>query len=92
MEKKHYIIYQTTNLINGKIYIGQHQTYNPNDEYLGSGKDLLKDIEIIGRKNFKRETLFDFDSFEEMNQKEREIVNEEFVSREDTYNVRVGGQ
>ena len=34
-----YIVYQTTNLINNKIYIGQHKTKDPNifDQYLGCG-------------------------------------------------------
>lgn len=91
-QKKHYIIYQTTNLVNGKIYIGQHQTYDVNDEYLGSGKILQQAIEKYGRENFKREILFDFDNFTDMDNKEKELVTEEFVKREDTYNVRVGGQ
>ena len=34
-----YIVYQTTNLSNNKIYIGQHKTKDPNifDQYLGCG-------------------------------------------------------
>ena len=64
--KKHYLVYKTTCLINGKIYIGQHQTFDPNDNYLGSGKELNEDIEKFGRANFKREILFDFDTFKEM--------------------------
>jgi len=32
---KHYT-YITTNLINGKQYVGDHSTDNLNDEYLGS--------------------------------------------------------
>ena len=66
MKKKHYLVYQTTNLLNGKIYIGQHQTDNLNDGYIGSGIELNQDIKKFGKDNFKREILFDFDSFEEM--------------------------
>ena len=91
-KKRHYLVYKTTCLINGKIYIGQHQTTNLDDGYLGSGRDLLLAIEEFGNENFKREILFDFDNFEDMNRKEKELVTEEFVSREDTYNVRLGGQ
>ena len=91
-KKKHYLIYKTTCLVNGKIYIGQHQTYDPNDNYLGSGSDLKQDIKLFGKSNFKKEILFDFDTFEEMDNKEKELVTEEFVNREDTYNVRLGGQ
>lgn len=34
-----YIVYKTTCLVNNKIYIGVHQTYNPDifDGYLGRG-------------------------------------------------------
>lgn len=91
-KKKHYLVYKTTCLINGKIYIGQHQTYDPNDNYLGSGTTLKEDIEKFGRENFKREILFDFDTFTDMDNKERELVTEEFINREDTYNLMVGGQ
>lgn len=92
MNKKHYLVYKTTCLVNGKIYIGQHQTYDPNDNYLGSGRELRVDIQKFGRENFTREILFDFDTFEEMDNKEKELVTEEFVNRKDTYNVRLGGQ
>jgi hypothetical protein len=36
-----YTVYQTTNLINNKIYVGIHKTKNINYDYMGSGK-LLK--------------------------------------------------
>ena len=90
-QKKHYLVYRTTCLINGKIYIGQHQTYDLDDDYIGSGHALVKDISKFGRKNFKFEILFDFDNFEDMDSKERELVTEEFVAREDTYNLIPGG-
>lgn len=39
---KHYI-YKTTNLINGKIYIGKRSHENPEkDKYMGSGTLLRK--------------------------------------------------
>ena len=66
-KKKHYLVYKTTNLVNGKIYIGQHQTYDLNDGYLGSGILLRRAIEKYGEENFKREILFECSSVEEMN-------------------------
>lgn len=61
-------IYITTNLINGKKYIGQKKGYN--DTYLGSGKILKLAIKKYGRENFKREILDYANSKEELNIKE----------------------
>ena len=87
-----YTIYKITNKIDGKIYIGKHQTKDLNDGYMGSGKHLKRAIEKYGIEYFEKEILFQFDNEVEMNAKESEIVNEEFVLREDTYNICVGGQ
>lgn len=51
-EYKYHIIYKTTNLINGKIYVGMHSTDNLNDGYLGSGWILKLDLILI---TFKKE-------------------------------------
>lgn len=52
------IIYKTTNLVNGRIYIGQHWCDTDEfDGYLGSGVSLTNAIKRYGRNNFKRETL-----------------------------------
>lgn len=49
-------IYKTTNLVNGKIYVGQHKgKYTP--EYLGSGILINRAIEKYGVENFKNEVL-----------------------------------
>lgn len=90
-KEKHYVIYQVTNLLNGKIYIGKHETFDINDDYMGSGKLVKRTIEKYGVENFKKEILFDFETEEEMNLKEKEIVNEKFLSRDDVYNLTRGG-
>lgn len=54
-----HFVYITTNLINGKQYVGDHSTNNlEKDKYLGSGKTTLKfAIKKYGNINFKREIL-----------------------------------
>lgn len=84
-------IYKITNLINGKIYIGKHKTKNINDGYMGSGKRLIAAIEKYGIICFDKEILFEYDTEEEMNSKEKELVTEEFCKRSDTYNICEGG-
>jgi len=86
-----YVIYKTTNLVDGKVYIGCHKTEDPNDDYLGSGTLLRRAIKKHGVANFRKEILHIFDSAEEMFDKEVELVNEDFVSRRDTYNIKNGG-
>lgn len=88
---KYYTIYQTTNLINNKIYIGLHATDNINDGYLGSGIFLKKAFKKYGYTNFKKEILYVFDNKKDMITKEKEIVNEDFILRKDTYNMSKGG-
>jgi hypothetical protein len=87
----YFYLYQTTNLINGKIYVGVHKTSNLEDGYMGSGKVLNLAIEKYGIENFRRDILEFFDTAKEMFAKEKEIVTEEFLLREDTYNLKHGG-
>lgn len=49
------IIYKTTNLINGKIYIGKD--LHNNNNYLGSGIKLVRAIKKYGKESFKKEIL-----------------------------------
>jgi hypothetical protein len=87
----YFYLYRTTNLINGKIYVGVHKTSNLEDGYIGSGKVLNRAIEKYGIENFRKDILEFFDTAKEMFAKEKEIVTEEFLLREDTYNLKHGG-
>jgi len=63
------IIYKTTNLVNGKFYIGKDEKNNPN--YLGSGKILKIAIKKYGTENFKKEILEECNNKKELNEKEK---------------------
>jgi len=86
------IIYQITNKVNNKIYIGVHSTNDLNDGYMGSGRLIKKAIEKHGIENFSRDILYYFDSPEKAFSKEKELVNESFVNNPNTYNLCVGGK
>lgn len=100
-----YIVYCTTCLINGKIYIGVHKTEDPNifDGYIGNGIEIgwnIKNPETAfqralkkyGYSNFKRTVLYVYDNEEDAYKKEEEIVTIDFIKRRDNYNTAVGGK
>jgi group I intron endonuclease len=89
-----WILYKTTNLINGKIYVGVHKLADTSKSrnYIGSGLSLKSAIEKYGKKNFTRATLAEFNSIENAYIAEAELVTQEFVDRSDTYNISLGGR
>ena len=86
-----YYTYKTTCNVNGKVYVGVHKTDNINDGYMGSGLLLRRAIHKYGKENFTVEILQHFDSYREALEHEAEIVNEEFVKDDNTYNLKHGG-
>lgn len=50
-------IYETTNLINGKKYIGKHKSNKFDSKYLGSGIALSRAITKYGKENFEVKIL-----------------------------------
>jgi len=87
----YYYLYKITNLINNKIYIGIHSTENLDDGYFGSGRALKQAISKHGKNNFTKEILEYFNSYEELSNREKELVNEDFVKSQKTYNLNCGG-
>lgn len=92
MNSNTYIVYKTTNLVNGKIYVGVHS--KPNDDYLGSGLAINRAIKKHGRENFKREILIGNLSEDEAFEIEELFVDDEFLSRGNNavYNISCGGK
>ena len=86
-----YYLYQITNLVNNKIYVGIHKTKSLEDGYMGSGKVIRRAIVKHGIENFTKDILEHFDTSEAMYAREKEVVNEEFLARKDVYNLRRGG-
>jgi hypothetical protein len=86
-----YIVYETKNLVNGKLYRGAHKTNDLSDGYLGSGKALANAIEKYGIHSFTRRILESCSSVEEMYAVEEQLVDREWIARPDTYNLVVGG-
>jgi hypothetical protein len=86
-----YTVYRTTNLVNGSKYYGCHKTDNPNDDYLGSGKWLLRAIAKYGRENFVKEILAIFDNPQQAFDLEREIIDRE-LGLPGCYNLKRGGE
>ena len=60
---------------------------------MGSGKYLGRAIEKYSINNFIKEILFDFDNFDDMNNKEKELVpiNECYPNNPMSYNLVEGG-
>ena len=101
-----WIVYCTTCSINKKIYIGVHKT-NPDiyDYYLGCGcyannsatynqaKTVFqRAVQKYGVKAFIRNTIAIFDNEDDAYALEADIVNEEFLKRQDVYNIALGGK
>ena len=101
-----YIVYQTTNIVNNKIYIGVHKTDNPDifDGYIGNGCYIHSPssymnpstpyqaaLKKYGPGKFIRTTLKCFDNPTDAYDLERFLVDKDFLRRKDTYNACLGG-
>lgn len=85
------IVYKTTNLVNGKIYVGVDSNNDP--KYLGSGKLLKKAISKYGSTNFSKETLKEFLTSEEAFLYETYLIDKlGAINSKNYYNIKSGGK
>ena len=88
-------IYKTTNLINNKIYVGQHK-WNKNtldESYLGSGILLNEAIQKYGIENFSCTILEICETRAELNEAEKVWIKKlDATNHKNGYNIALGGE
>lgn len=85
-------IYLTTNLLNGKKYIGRHKSETFDLKYKGSGKIICNALQKEGWDNFTCNILYECNSEEELNNKEAYYIDlYNAVQSKDFYNLKPGG-
>lgn len=86
-------IYITTNLVNGKRYLGQRSFDRRGwENYLGSGIRFKKALEKYGEENFYRDIILICNSEEELNNAEYDLsVFFNVVESKNWYNLVLGG-
>lgn len=87
-------VYLTTNLVNGKRYVGQKKSdvflY---EKYLGSGKSLKLAVEKYGKENFKVELIEWCESKEQLDDREKYWINYYNACKSrNFYNIAIGGE
>ncbi len=76
-----------------KKYVGLHESSSFTEDYKGSGKLIKQAFEKYGWDNFKVELLEECDTFEELNQAERDWISKfNAVKSKDFYNICYGGK
>lgn len=86
-------IYETTNLINGKKYIGKHKSSSFDNNYYGSGIKFSKALKECGKDNFSVRILEECNSLEELNKKETYYIELfDAVRSSRYYNNSYGGE
>lgn len=88
-------IYETTNLTNGRKYIGKrhYDKWGQWEKYLGSGKILKQAIEKYGAENFSRVILEECETKEIMAERERFYIAERNACADPIYyNIARGGE
>ena len=88
----YYIIFKITNLVTSKFFIGTEVSSDMcATPYTGNQTQLKRDIEKYGWDNFRWEIIASFKNHSEMYEMHRELVDKEFTSSPNTYNIDLGG-
>jgi hypothetical protein len=88
---KHFL-YRTINKLNQRYYVGIHSTENLDDGYLGSGKRIKAEIGKYGKENFEKVILEELPTRKALEDREREIVNEDLMKDPLCLNLKNGGE
>ena len=89
------IIYKITNLVNGKIYIGQtvQSLKKRFEQHCGNKKSVLgRAIQKYGKENFYIETVEECDTIEELNEREKFWIAKSDCIAPKGYNLTEGGE
>jgi hypothetical protein len=88
-EKLFNFVFVTTNLINGKQYVGDHSSNDlecwKTKHYLGSGKIIIKAVEKYKKENFSRKILEFFPT-----KQEAFDAQEKYIKQFNTLNINGG--
>lgn len=86
-------IYKTINLIDNKVYIGQHRSEEFDTEYYGSGIHINRAIKQFGINNFKVEIIDIAYNDEDLDCKEINFIKyyREILGVDNVYNISDGG-
>ena len=90
-DNKYRYLYKIINTLTGQYYYGIHTTYNINDNYMGSGADLKKDIKKIGVANFNKIYLKFFNDDKSLREAEKNIITTNMLNDPLCYNILPGG-
>ena len=90
-ERRYHYIYKITCKITTRFYVGMHSTDNLEDNYMGSGTRLGHSKRKHGIENHVIEILEFLPNRSSLKDREREIVNEQFIQDPLCMNLQLGG-
>lgn len=83
--------YITTNIINGKQYIGMHSSEDIDDKYLGSGIYLKRAVSKYKKENFKKDIICICETIDEAYNNEEILIGKYNTLYPNGYNISPTG-